>query len=61
MFHAALQALDVPAGEAVMVGNDLDRDIAGAAAAGVRSLWIQHRNGDADLHDLRLLTERLGL
>jgi len=62
MFAAALETLAVPASEAVMVGNDLDRDIAGAAAAGIRSLWIEHGgNGRADLHDLRELPERLGL
>jgi phosphoserine phosphatase len=62
MFAAALDALGVAASEAVMVGNDLDRDIAGADAAGIPSLWIQHGgNGRADLHDLRELPERLGL
>jgi putative hydrolase of the HAD superfamily len=62
VFAAALAALGVAADEVVMVGNDLDRDIAGAAAAGIRSLWIQHgANGGADLHDLRDLPERLGL
>ena len=61
MFAAALAALDVTASEAVMVGNDLDRDIAGANAAGIRSLWIEHGgNGRADLHDLRELPARLG-
>ena len=62
MFAAALEALGVAASEAVMVGNDLDRDIAGAAAAGIPSLWIQHGgNGRADLHDLSELPGRLGL
>jgi putative hydrolase of the HAD superfamily len=60
MFAAALRQLDVAPSEAVMVGNDLDRDIAGADAAGIRSLWIQH-DGRADLHDLREVPERLGL
>jgi phosphoserine phosphatase len=61
MFEAALDKLDVTPSEAVMVGNDLDRDIAGADAAGIRSLLIQHGHGRADLHDLRELPERLGL
>jgi putative hydrolase of the HAD superfamily len=63
IFAAALAALGVPASDAVMVGNDRDRDIAGAAAAGLRSVWIQHGadGGGADLHDLRVLPERLGL
>jgi HAD superfamily hydrolase (TIGR01549 family) len=54
IFHVALEALGVGASEAVMVGNDLDRDIAGAAAAGVRALWVQH-GGTADLSDLSQL------
>jgi putative hydrolase of the HAD superfamily len=62
IFATALEALGVAPDEAVMVGNDLDRDIAGATAAGIRSLWIQHGgNGRADLHDLRELPARLGL
>jgi FMN phosphatase YigB (HAD superfamily) len=45
-----------------MVGNDVARDIAGADAAGVRSLWIQHgSDGRADLHDLRQLPGLIGL
>jgi putative hydrolase of the HAD superfamily len=59
------RALGVTAAEAVMVGNDLDRDIRGARAAGIRSLWIQHggpaSDGRADLHDLRQLPGLLGL
>jgi HAD superfamily hydrolase (TIGR01549 family) len=62
IFAAALDALGVAAGEVVMVGNDFDRDIRGARAAGIRSLWIRHDgNGRADLHDLRELPDRLGL
>jgi HAD superfamily hydrolase (TIGR01509 family) len=62
IFAVALDALGVAASEAVMVGNDRDRDIAGADAAGIRSLWIQHGGAaGADLNDLRELPERLGL
>jgi putative hydrolase of the HAD superfamily len=62
IFAAALDALGVEPAEAVMVGNDVDRDLAGAAAAGVRGLWIQH-GGDAraDLHDLRQLPDLVGV
>jgi putative hydrolase of the HAD superfamily len=62
IFEAALDGLGVSAAEAVMVGNDRERDIEGAAAAGMRSLWIQHgsTNGTADLHDLAQLPELLG-
>ena len=60
IFEAALDALGVGASEAVMVGNDRERDIEGAAAAGVRSLWIQHGGSTGDLNDLSALPELLG-
>jgi putative hydrolase of the HAD superfamily len=40
-FLAALQALDVSAEEAVMIGNDQARDIAGARALGIPTIWVQ--------------------
>ena len=52
IFEAALDALGVRAPDAVMVGNDLERDIEGAQAAGVRALWIQHGGKGGDLHSL---------
>jgi putative hydrolase of the HAD superfamily len=52
IFGAALAGLGVDAADAVMVGNDRGRDIEGAAAAGIRALWIQHGRSGADLHDL---------
>jgi HAD superfamily hydrolase (TIGR01549 family) len=54
IFNAALEALGVDAADAVMVGNDRERDIEGAVAAGIRALWIQH-GGTADLSDLSQL------
>jgi phosphoserine phosphatase len=59
IFEAALTALGVSAAEAVMVGNDRERDVEGAAAAGIRALWIQH-GGTADLDDLSQLPALLG-
>ena len=53
IFRAALAALGVTAAEAVMVGNDRDRDIQGAANAGLPSVLIEHG-------DLRGLPERIG-
>lgn len=41
IFHRLLSELSVTAGEAVMVGNSLERDIAGARNAGIRSIWIR--------------------
>jgi putative hydrolase of the HAD superfamily len=62
IFDAALDALDVGASEAVMVGNDRERDIEGAAAAGIRPLWIQHGRPEsrADLHELAELPALVG-
>ena len=41
VFQYALSLLGVDASQAVMVGNSLERDIAGARRAGLRSVWIQ--------------------
>jgi putative hydrolase of the HAD superfamily len=41
IFHKLLSELGVSSGEAVMVGNSLERDIAGARNAGIRSIWIR--------------------
>lgn len=55
IFHAALEQLGVTAAETVMVGNDRERDIGGAAAAGIAGVWVQPGQ------DLRELPARLGL
>lgn len=39
-FHRALDALGVRPERAVHVGNSLDADVAGAHAAGLRSVWV---------------------
>lgn len=41
IFHQLLAELDVTADEAVMIGNSLERDIAGARNAGIRNVWIK--------------------
>lgn len=41
IFHRLLSELGVVPGEALMVGNSLERDIAGARNAGIRSIWIR--------------------
>jgi putative hydrolase of the HAD superfamily len=65
---AVLKEVGIDATGAAMVGNALDRDVAGAIAAGVRPVWIR-RPGDlgedqfvpdgvdviADLHELEAL------
>ena len=40
IFQAALDLLDVPAGEAVMVGDSVAHDVAGAHAAGMRAILL---------------------
>jgi len=41
LFRKVLDDLGVAAGEAVMIGDDLRADIAGALAAGMRAVWIR--------------------
>jgi putative hydrolase of the HAD superfamily len=43
IFKAALDKLEVTAGETCMVGDDLERDIAGAQALGIFSIWVDWR------------------
>lgn len=41
IFHHLLQALGAEPAEAVMVGNSLERDIAGARNAGIPAIWLK--------------------
>ena len=47
IFTAALEALGVPAHDAVMVGDSVERDIAGARAARVRTVWLDRDGAGA--------------
>lgn len=47
-FEVALSALDVRADRTVHVGNSLESDVAGAHAAGVRSVWLAGDDRPAD-------------
>jgi putative hydrolase of the HAD superfamily len=47
-FHAALDALATEPGRAIMIGNRLERDVAGARAAGVRAVWIDRDGTPAE-------------
>lgn len=40
IFEIMLKQLGVTASETIMIGNSLERDIAGARAAGIRSVWV---------------------
>lgn len=48
LFAAALDALGVAPAEAVHVGDDLRADVAGAAALGLRTVWITRCVADPD-------------
>jgi putative hydrolase of the HAD superfamily len=41
IFHRLMGELGVTPSESIMVGNSLERDIAGARNAGIRSIWIR--------------------
>jgi HAD superfamily hydrolase (TIGR01509 family) len=46
IFHAVLDALGVAAGETLHVGDQLDDDVRGAAAVGMRTAWLTRRIAD---------------
>jgi putative hydrolase of the HAD superfamily len=48
IFELALERLKVAPHEAVMVGDSLKRDIAGARAAGIATIWINRYNRTLD-------------
>jgi putative hydrolase of the HAD superfamily len=65
IFRAALERLGAEPGEAAMVGDSPDDDVAGARALGMRAFLIDRENRYADdperLTDLRALPAALGL
>ena len=48
IFLEALRRLDVSPGETVHVGDRLNADVAGAAALGIRTVWLTRRVRDPD-------------
>ncbi|MFT4027631.1 MAG: TIGR01458 family HAD-type hydrolase [Novosphingobium sp.] len=40
-FHAALASIDCPADEAMMIGDDVESDVGGAMAAGMRGVLVR--------------------
>ncbi len=68
IFSAALGRLGIAAGDALSVGDNLEKDCAGARAAGLRCIWINRagaaRSGvvmpDAEIATLAELPELLG-
>ncbi len=57
-FALALAALRVDQGQAVMVGDSLDRDLAGARNAGITGVWID-RSGSATVDDHPIPASRI--
>jgi putative hydrolase of the HAD superfamily len=45
IFERALEAVSASADEAIMVGNNLSKDVEGALAAGMRAIWV-NREGE---------------
>jgi putative hydrolase of the HAD superfamily len=60
MFHETLGRLQLGASEAVMVGNDLERDIVGARSAGLATVQITRVDGAADQHSIANLRDLVG-
>ena len=66
IFARALDAVGATPGNAVMVGNDLEKDVSGAVAAGIRAIWVNRERADgapdvasiADLRELPALLSR---
>jgi FMN phosphatase YigB (HAD superfamily) len=46
IFHYALERVSGRAADAVMVGDNPTRDIAGAQQAGLRGVWVDRNGGD---------------
>ncbi|MFE7469507.1 HAD family hydrolase [Streptomyces sp. NPDC057499] len=62
-FHAACEALDLEPGEVAYVGDEPDIDAAGAAAAGLRGIWLdrKERGGRPELLRIEGLDQLPGL
>jgi len=66
IFRAALDALGIASADAAMVGDSLERDVAGARRAGVRSIWLDRAGAvagpvapDVRIRSLRELRDSL--
>lgn len=49
MFESALEKLGCSANEALMIGDNWEKDILGATAMGIRSIWINHDKKSRDI------------
>ncbi len=50
LFAAGIRQLGIAPGEAVYIGNDMYRDIRGAAAAGMKTVFFRSNQGDHSFH-----------
>ena len=48
IFQMTLERLDVPAREAVMIGNSLSSDVRGAQSVGMKGVWLNREGGARD-------------
>jgi putative hydrolase of the HAD superfamily len=51
MFTRAMQKLECSASEALMIGDSWNKDIVGANAMGIQSIWINHKQEPQSLKD----------
>jgi putative hydrolase of the HAD superfamily len=61
IFRRALELLRIEAHETLMIGNSLDRDIAGARAAGIPSIWVDREGKEPIPPDCRRVTSLGGI
>ena len=59
IFERALELAGCAAGEALHVGDTADEDVAGARAAGIRSLLIDRDGGHGDIASLEQIDQHL--
>ncbi len=52
IFEIALDRFGAGRENAVMVGDTIDKDIAGAAASGIRTVWLQRDSGTCEEHTI---------
>jgi putative hydrolase of the HAD superfamily len=50
IFNAALQLIGVEAKDAVMVGDSLGQDVAGALSVGMRAVLVRRGSGNQPFH-----------
>ena len=70
IFNAALEALNLPAGKCLMVGDSFERDIKGALNMGMKAAWLVpeksfssavEKTGGMDVHVITSIDELPGL